>query len=140
MIKIANIHDLPHLSSMLQSLYTELMPDHATTDELVYRQCIMEHMVDDRDTVYVADNGFFIVRDETEPMTPTLHRYNGLRVFIKPQHRHTRLLANFYTRLFKDFPNGDILGMTEINSEHIDILEKRHELIAKLYKLKKEKL
>ena len=135
MINIADMYDLNHLASMLKALYTEMMPDHATTDEMVYRQAIMEHLTDERDTVYVSEHGFFIIRDETEPMAPTVRRYNGIRVYIQPEHRHSSLLARFYKRLFNDFPDGEILGMTEINSEHIKVLDKRHDLIAKVYRL-----
>lgn len=138
MIREANKTDITDLSLMLQELYIELMPEHATSDIEVYVNTITDHLIDDRDTVYIEeDKGFFIVRNETEPMTPTLHRYNGIRVYIKPQHRHSRLLANFYKRLFKDYPNGDILGSTEINSPHIKVLDKRHSCIAKVYKLKR---
>lgn len=140
MIKIADIKDLDRLAWMLQALYEELMPDHAVSDELVYRLEITKHLADPRDTIYVATNGFFIVRDETELMTPTLHRYNGIRVYIQPEHRHSSLLARFYKRLFKDFPDGDIMGITEITSEHINVLDKRHELVAKVYKLKRSRL
>jgi len=137
MIRIANVSDLSELSEMLYELYKELMPEHYSQDTFVYRQCIMEHILDSRDTVYIHDNGFFIVRDETEPMAPSLNRYNGIRVYIKPEHRRSSLLAKFYKRLFQDFPDGDILGMTEIGSDHIEVLAKRHELIAHLYKLKR---
>ena len=137
MIKIATSTDLTKLTNMMIALYTEMIPAHASTDELVYRREVMRHIMDKRDTIYIAKHGFFIVRDETELIAPTLHRYNGIRVYIEPEHRHTRLLANFYKRLFEDFPDGDILGSTEINSEHIKVLDKRHTLIAKVYKLKR---
>ena len=137
MIYIATHKDLDKLATMLYYLYQEMMSEHYTSDMHIYRLEIMKHLNDSRDTIYIAEGGFFIIRDETEPMAPTLHRYNGIRVYIEPQHRHTRLLANFYKRLFEDFPNGDILGSTEINSEHIQVLDKRHECIAKVYKLKR---
>lgn len=137
MIRIAELSDLPRLALMLRELYREITPDHASEDLHDYRQVIMEHLLDDRDYVYVADGGFFIVRDETEIIAPTLHRFNGLKVYIEPEHRHSSLLANFYKRLFEDFPDGDILGMTEIDSEHIKVLDKRHTLIAKVYKLER---
>ncbi len=140
MIRKATIKDLDRLGWMMEALYKELMPDHAVTDTLVYRFEITKHLADPRDTIYIADHGFFIVRDETEPMAPTLHRYNGIRVYIQPEHRHSSLLAHFYKRLFKDFPDGDIMGITEITSEHIKVLDKRHELVAKVYKLKRSRL
>ena len=140
MIRIAHMKDLNRLSVMLYELYHEMMPEHYTSDLYVYRREIMRHINEPKDTIYVAEHGFFVVRDETEPIAPTLQRYNGLRVYIEPEHRHSNLLANFYKRLFEDFPDGDILGSTEINSEHIKVLDKRHECIAKVYKLKRSKL
>ncbi len=138
MIRIANINDLTDLSDMMYSLYKEINPSHATDDMLVYRAVVTEHLCSDLDTVYIeSDKGFFIIRDESEPMTPGYTRYNGIRVYIKTEHRHTRLLANFYKRLFKDFPNGDILGVTEIHSPHIKVLNKRHTLLANIYKLER---
>ena len=141
MIREANKTDVGDLAVMLRELYMEMMSEYAMTNINIYRSVIQEHLDDDRDTVYIEESkGFFIVRDETEPMTPELNRYNGIRVYIKPQHRHTRLLANFYKRLFEDFPNGDILGSTEIDSPHIRVLDKRHSCIAKVYKLKRSEV
>lgn len=139
MIRIANNTDIANLATMLRDLYKEIMPQHATDDITVYERVIEEHLEDDKDCIYLDDSnkGFFIMRDETEPMTPSLTRYNGIRVYIKPEHRHTRLLANFYKRLFRDYPEGDILGVTQINSPHIQVLDKRHSCIAKVYKLKR---
>lgn len=139
MIREANIKDLVHISEMMIDLYKELMPDHYSKDIKVYMTAVLEHLQNKKDTVYVADHGFFIVRDETEPMAPTMKRFNGIRVYIQPEHRHTSLLARFYDRLFKDFPEGHIMGITEINSEHIKVLDKRHELVAKVYRLNRRK-
>jgi hypothetical protein len=135
MIRIANINDLQPLAVMLRDLYKELMPDDALDDLRVYRLEIMKHLTDDRDIIYIEERGFFMVRDETEAMAPTLRRYNGIRVYIQPEHRHSSLLARFYKRLFTDFPDGDIMGITEIHSEHIKVLDKRHELVAKVYRM-----
>jgi hypothetical protein len=138
MIRIANISDLNMLSEMMYRLYKEINPEYATEDMQVYRLAVAEHINNDLDTVYIEDNkGFFIVRDESEPMTPGHARYNGIRVYIEPEHRHSRLLANFYKRLFKDFPNGEILGVTEIHSPHIKVLDKRHNLVAQIYRLER---
>lgn len=137
MVRIANKDDLIHIAVMVRELYYEIAPLHATNDIHDYFKVVIEHHMNPLDTIYVDDElrGFFIVRDETEPMAPTLRRYNGIRVYIKPPHRHSSLLARFYKQLFKDFPDGDILGFTEINSPHIAVLDKRHTLIAKVYKL-----
>ncbi len=138
MIRIADMKDLAQLSEMMRGLYKEINPDCATDDMQIYRQAVMEHITDDRDTIYVeSGKGFFVMRDESEPMTPGYKRYNGIRVYINPEHRHTRLLANFYKRLFKDYPEGDIFGVTEIQSPHIAVLNKRHNLIANLYRLER---
>ena len=126
---------------MLRELYKDIMPEYAVEDICVYKKVIQDHLDNELDSIYIKeDKGFFIVRDETEPMTPDLNRYNGIRVYIKPQHRHTRLLANFYKRLFEDFPSGDIMGVTEITSPHIRVLDKRHSCIAKVYKLKRSEI
>lgn len=141
MIRIANNTDLGDLASMLRDLYKEISLQHAVEDINVYRVAIQEHFDDERDVIYIEEGkGFYIVRDETEPMTPNLNRYNGIRVYIKPQHRHTRLLANFYKRLFEDYPDGDIVGVTEINSPHIKVLDKRHSCLAKVYKLERSRI
>ncbi len=137
MIRIADKNDVYILANMMLALYKELQPDHYTNILDVYIQEVRERLYDPRDVIYIDNDlrGFYIVRDETEPMAPTLKRYNGIRVYIYPEHRHSSLLARFYDRLWKDYPEGEILGVTEIDSEHIPVLDKRHTLIAKVYRL-----
>ena len=139
MIIRAEQEHIPLLAFMLYTMYKELFGDKAEDDINVYISEIVNHYNNPRDTVYIDSSfrGFFIVRDETEAIAPRLKRYNGIRVFIKPEFRNTRLLAEFYAKLFEDFPDGDILGQTEIDSKHIAVLDKRHELIAKVYKLRR---
>ena len=139
MIIRAEQEHVPLLAFMLYTMYKELFGDKAEDDINVYISEIVNHYNNPRDTVYIDSSyrGFFIVRDETEAIAPRLKRYNGIRVFIKTEFRNTRLLAEFYAKLFEDFPDGDILGQTEIDSKHIAVLDKRHELIAKVYKLKR---
>ena len=139
-IKATEAHIKP-LTLMLADMYYELFGADVSTSIQDYVKVIAGHFADPRDTVYIDDklHGFFVVRDETEIIAPTLHRYNGIRVYIHKEHRKGRLLAEFYARLFEDFPNGDILGSTEINSEHIAVLDKRHIKIAHVYKLNREK-
>jgi hypothetical protein len=124
---------------MLAEMYQEVFPANCSTRMNDYITTIVEHFNDSRDTVYLDSEfrGFFIVRDETEIIAPTLKRYNGIRVYIRKEFRKGRLLTEFYARLFEDFPDGAILGSTEIDSEHIAVLDKRHELIAKVYKLRR---
>jgi len=140
MINLAEQKDIPILAVMLRDMYCELFPAHALTDINVYITEVVKHYNDSRDSVYIDSTarGFFIVRDETEAAAPSLHRYNGIRVYIHKEHRKGRLLAEFYARLFKDFPDGDILGSTEIDSEHIAVLDKRHTRIANVYKLNRK--
>ncbi len=140
MVRKAELYDLDELVVMMYELYKDINPKYATNDMEVYKAAVLEHFADDRDTIYIDDTfrGFFIVRDESEPMTPGFKRYNGIRVYIYPEHRRSNLLAKFYKRLFKDFPEGEILGVTEINSDHIQVLDKRHNLVAQVYKLERK--
>jgi len=128
------------IAQMLAKMYQELFGTKANTDFNVYISEVINHYNDSRDTVFIDDKlrGFFIVRDETEVLAPTLKRYNGLRVYIEEKYRKGRLLSEFYSKLFEAFPDGDILGSTEINSEHIAVLEKRHTRIANVYKLNRK--
>jgi len=137
MIKIAQLSDVGHIATMMMSMYKELMPEYASDDILVYRECVLQSMTSDKETIYVSEYGFFQVRDESEPMLPNLERYNGVRVYIEPEHRKDFLLASFYKRLFRDYPTGQIIGMTESNSEHIDVLDKRHDEVARIYILRR---
>ena len=137
MIKLADKSDIYHLATMMRNMYTELMPNEATTELNVYKKAMCESLDNDLETVYIAKHGFFIVRDESEPMTPNKKRYQGTRVYIEPEHRKGLLLALFYKRLFKDFPNGEIVGLTESNSEHINVLDKRHIEVARIYILRR---
>ncbi len=140
MIRKATIKDLDELSTMLYALYKEIVPDYATHDMGVYRTTIIQHLNNKKEYVFIEEGrGFLVLRDETEPMAPEMYRYNWMRVYIKPKYRYTKLLAKFYKFIFKEFPKGDILGATEMNSPHIKVLDKRHECIAKVYKLNRSK-
>ena len=141
MIRLAKNSEIGTIATMLRYMYRELWGEEASNDLDIYTKVVKGHIDNPKEYVYVDDKyrGFFIVRDETEIMTPNLHRFNGIRVFIHPDYRKSPLLRLFYTHLFHEFPDGDILGMTEINSEHIAVLDKRHELIAKVYKLNRSR-
>ena len=127
--------DVKNLAQMVRQMYKELQPNYATDDIKVYKKVVKEALKSPIDRIYIHKDGFFQVRDESEPTMPDLKRYNGVRVFIKPHARNGRLLANFYKRLFADYPEGDILGMTESNSKHIPIMDKRHIEVARIYVL-----
>lgn len=137
MIIEANEHHASDLARMTRDMYMELFPAHAVSDIGVYIDEVAKSFGSPQDTIFIDSElrGFFIVREETEAMAPTLVRYNGFRVYIAKEHRKTRLLAEFYSKLFETFPDGDILGVTEIHSQHIAVLNKRHVHIANIYKL-----
>jgi len=125
------------LAFMLRDMYMELDAVHAVSDIKVYiteaKRCI------ESPTIFVhmdpRNRGFFMVVDETEALTPTRKVYNGTRVYVKPELRDSRVLSEFYDILFKEFPDGDIIGLTVIQSKHIAVMEKRHKRIANLYQL-----
>ena len=118
-------------------MYKELYGDEAKEYLQLYTDEIIKCMADDKQTILVDEEyrGFFIVMDISEPMIVN-KRYQGTRVYIRPGFRKTRLLKEFYDELFYRF-DGDIFGQTEAGSEHIKVLDKRHDLIAKVYKLKR---
>lgn len=138
MIRKADITDVKQVSEMMMDMTMEVSPEYASHNILDYRQETLNHLTRETDQIYVEDDkGFFVVRDEVECTTPTLHRIVGMKVYIKPEHRNGFLLANFYKKLFEDYPNGDIMGVTEIASKHIPVLDKRHDHIANVYRLRR---
>lgn len=139
MIIEAEEHHTLDLARMTRDMYKELFPAHAVSDLRVYINEVTNSFDSPKDTIFIDSElkGFFIVREETEAMAPTLVRYNGFRVYIAKEYRKTRLLAEFYSKLFETFPDGDILGVTEIHSQHIAVLNKRHVHIANVYKLRR---
>ena len=134
-----NVDDVENLADMLQDMTRELWPEYAHPDLDTYRREILKHIWSKKDYVFIDDDyrGFFIVRDETEPITPDRKIINGLRVFIKPEYRKSRLLKDFYDIMFEAFPDYEIWGLTEYHSEHNKVLLKRHEPVAIVYKLKR---
>ena len=135
MIRLAENDDDLRLAVMLRDMYRELQPIEAVSDLGVYLVEVDRCLKDPAQAVFIAEEGFFMVVDETEPMTPNMKRYNGTRVYIKPEHRSGRVLKEFYDVMFRAFPDGDILGVTVLNSKHIKVLEKRHTRIANVYML-----
>jgi hypothetical protein len=139
MIRRARPEDTIPLAIMLKSMYCELFPEHAVEDDRAYFEEIRKQLDDEKVYTYVENNykGFLIIRDETEDLTPTLHRFNLLRIYIKPDFRKSRTYWRFYKKVLEDFPDGDVLGMTEANSEHNIHLRKRQEVVATIYKLRR---
>jgi len=138
MIRLMKKQEILQTAELLHAMAIEVYPDTHSTDDRDYVMAIKEHIVNG-DAIYIDDefNGLFVVRKGTDYITPDLIIYEGVRVYVKPEKRCTRLLHDFYTRMFTDFTDGDIIGITDINSNHIPILEKRHERIANVYKLKR---
>ena len=139
MVRKAEERDLPELAQMLWEMTSELWPDDASDNSDIYESVMRDHLQTFRDTVFVDDDyrGFFIIREETEPITPTRRVFNGIRVYIRPKYRHSRLLKSFYDKMFEEYPEGEIWGITEAHSDHIKVLDKRHTLVAKVYKLER---
>ena len=140
MIREANTNDLPFLSEMLQRMTIEVYGDKAAKDEKVYERVMLGHLAEPTELVLIDNllNGFVVVKDATEAITPNYHRYIILRIYIRPSKRHTRLYKDIYDEVFKRYPKGEIWGITEIDSPHIKILDKRHEVIAKVYKARRD--
>ena len=140
MIREATVQDLEELTSMLYSMTMEIFEDKASNDMEVYRKVIIDHLAEPTELVLVDDNlnGFVVIKDATEPITPNYHRYFILRIYIKPEKRHTFLYKAFYDEAFKRYPEGEIWGVTEINSPHIKILDKRHDIVAKIYRARRD--
>jgi hypothetical protein len=112
------------------------MPDYATEDEDVYWWEISK-LLDADDTYVLVDNGyrgFWVIIDDYEAITPEYHRYVMTKIFIEPQYRKGRVLKQMYDKIEEMFTDGDIVGTTEASSEHVNVLMKRHELLAYIFK------
>ena len=140
MIREATTQDLDELTSMLYKATMEIYPDYAVHDMEIYRKTIIDHLAEPTELVLVDDNlnGFVVIKDLVESVTPNYHRYFILRIYIEPEKRHTRLYKEIYDEVFNRYPEGEIWGITEINSPHIKILDKRHEVVAKIYKARRD--
>lgn len=137
MIRRALDTDILDVARLLFELYKEVFAEHYTDDRAEYISEVIRCMNDPKQKIFIDDElrGFFIVVDSSEPLTPTLQRFEGTRVYIVPEHRGSRVLKEFYSTLFKEYPTGDIIGFTEVGSDHIPVLEKRHTRIANVYRL-----
>lgn len=138
MIKLLTREDKKSISvcsRMLQDMYEELNPVHCAKNSGVYGTAINNHVLNDY--VYLDDQerGMFIMQEEYNPLTPNLVRWSGTVVYIKPEFRGTRLLKEMYDEMYKNH-KGQIMGFTAINSKHIEVLDKRHTCIGKVYILK----
>jgi len=139
MVRELRDDDIYEVAKMYKAMAKELWKDLAVDDDNVYQREILSFQTLYKTKILVDDKlrGFFIVRDETNPITPKRKIYNGIVVYIKPEYRHTKLLKEFYDVLFKLYPDGEIWGVTEYHSEHNKVLLKRHTPVAIVYKLKR---
>ncbi len=137
MIKEANETNTIALATMLKDMMDEVFVGKSASCLSVYVTYIEEALNSSTKWLFIdTDNrGFFMVVNDTETITPLLHRYFATKVYIKPEHRKSRLLAEFYDTLYDRF--DEVVGVTEIGSEHIAVLEKRQERIANVYRIKR---
>ena len=129
-MKIIKLKDKEILAKFLKDMYDELF-DNNSQDLKVYVEMADRYIKDC--FVFTDENykGFYIIKDSTIPALP-IKRWEGLAVYIKPEYRKTKLLANFYNHMFKSF-EGDILGFVEPSSDHLNVLKKRHTLVGHIY-------
>jgi len=108
MIRLMKEHEILQVARLLESMVAEVFPSHYTQgNSILFIRGVQKH-IDDGDSIYVDDalRGFFIVKDVTDIVTPSLKIYEGTRVYIKPEYRKGRLLSEFYQRLYDDFQIG----------------------------------
>ena len=129
-----NGHSIAIVASMLYAMYHEMRPDECSKDESDYLKVAEDYLLAYDVIIETEGKGIFIMRNENDPLTPNVIQWFGLVVYIKPNYRKGKLLKLFYDYLFANY-EGNILGVTEINSEHIKVLDKRHTCVAKLYRL-----
>lgn len=122
------------VASMLYAMYHEIRPEDCSTDPADYQRVAESYILEYDVYIEAEGKGIFVMRNENDPLTPKVIQWFGLVVYIKPEYRHGRLLKTFYDYLFANY-EGTILGLTESNSQHIKVLDKRHTCIAKLYRL-----
>jgi len=141
MVRLINDKEIPIVSNMLKDMSKELWSDLASDNYLLYERYIRSILFTNKTRIYVDDlyRGFFIVRDETVEYIPNRKIVNGQAVYIKPEHRYKNILNEFYDKLFEDYKDYEIWGLTEYDSEHNKVLLKRHIPVAIVYKLQRSK-
>lgn len=124
---------------MLHLMYTEVFGAKASENPHDYLVEVFKIYSDTSKFIFVDEelNGFFMVERRWSPLTPLVDRVEATNVYITPNKRHSKLLYHFYEKLFDTFPTSEIIGVTEANSEHIKVLDKRHKLISKVYSIKR---
>jgi len=139
MIIEMEIHHTLAVAEMLQAMTEEVFPAHASSELSVYLDYVSEARLSDTKWIFVDTelNGFFMVVDDLETIAPTHHRHLATKVYVKPAKRNSRLLFDFYELLYSKF--DEVIGVTEIGSRHIPVLEKRHERVANVYRITKDR-
>ena len=135
-VTFENIGAIEEISKMLFLMYNEVQPEKASQDLDKYTTLANKHIMKDFVFIDEENRGFFIMRDISSPVLDE-KLYDGVSVYIKPEFRKTRLLKDMYEFMFKNF-DGDIIGYTDINSEHNKVLTKRHQALGILYKLNRK--
>jgi hypothetical protein len=129
----ATFDDIKEISEMLYSMYNEVQPELASQNIKKYETLAKEHLMND--FAFIDDNNrsLLIMRDVSIPVLDQ-KMYDGVSVYIKPEFRKTKLLKQMYSFMFKNF-KGTIVGYTDINSEHNEVLVKRHKLLGFFYEI-----
>lgn len=135
MIKQAQGFDAYIIADMQKAMLNEVFGDKSSDNIEDYRrECLKE--ISDPLNVYLLDediNGYVKLRDVSSPLVD-MQRWDLQEIYIKPEKRGSRLYAQFRDYLRENF-KGDVVGMTEISSNHIPMLMKHQELIGMVFKL-----
>jgi len=129
----ATSSDLEEISKMLHDMYNEVQPLIASQEIQKYKELTKQHFKNDFVYIDEDNRSVLIMRDVSSPVLKQ-KLYDGVSVYIKPQYRKTKLLKEMYDFMFKNF-QGTIVGYTDVNSEHNDVLIKRHKLLGYFYEI-----
>lgn len=129
----ATFDDIREISKMLYFMYNEVQPELASQDMKKYEILAKEHLKHDFVFIEDSNKSLLIMRDVSISVLDQ-KMYDGVSVYIKPKYRKTKLLKQMYSFMFKNF-KGTIVGYTDINSEHNNVLVKRHKLLGFFYEI-----
>ncbi len=129
----ASLLDLKEISEMLYKMYNEVQPLIASQEIKKYEELTKQHLKND--FVFIdEDNRSVLIMRDVSSLVLDQKLYDGVSVYIKPQYRKSKLLKEMYSYMFKNF-KGTIVGYTDVNSEHNDVLIKRHKLLGYFYEI-----
>lgn len=136
MIKKINKADIIDTASLVYAMYKELFPNNYSQNPNDYLSFVVDCMNNPNKEIFIDDKfkGFLMVEVVVDKLVTTT-RIDANKIYVVPSARNGKLLKGFYDTIFSEYPTGDILGVTEIHSKHIPVLNKRHEHIANVYKL-----